>query len=367
MNLTYPWQLYHWHFGITSKCTLKCPRCPRTEYQDQLKLNADINLELFKKILSTELLTNTVKRITMCGDLGDPIYNKDYLDICRYIKTINPNIHLFTITNGSYKSPDWWSEFAKISNDKDTVNFSIDGFDEESNNIYRINSDWNSIMQGMEIMAQQSTAFVNWATIIFKYNQDKIARIVEQAKQIGCDAVQLTKSTKFGSKYSEAYGGSDDELEPRSEFISKTNRYERLMIPTSHRALDNKDYIATKEIHFKKIQDKYDQAITPLCLIGTQGMYVNANAVLYPCSWKGLPYSSLTSDAKHISFEDDFFTVNQDKLSLHKRSLEEVLNDPIWNLFFNNLDNKNTSWTECQYKCSSDIVNHDYAVGYETN
>ena len=153
MNLTYPWQLYHWHFGITSKCTLKCPRCPRTEYQDQLKLNADINLELFKKILSTELLTNTVKRITMCGDLGDPIYNKDYLDICRYIKTTNPNIHLFTITNGSYKSPDWWLEFAKISNDRDTVNFSIDGYDEESNNIYRINSDWNSIMQGMEIMS----------------------------------------------------------------------------------------------------------------------------------------------------------------------------------------------------------------------
>ena len=96
-------------------------------------------------------------------------------------------------------------------------------------------------------------------------------------------------------------------------------------------------------------------------------MYVNADAVLYPCSWKGLPYSSLTSDAENISFEDDFFTVNQDVLSLHKRSLEEVLNDSIWDKFFNNLDNSNTSWTECQYKCSADIVDHDYAVGYETN
>lgn len=366
MNLTYPWQLYHWHFGITSKCTLKCPRCPRTEYNDQLTLNKDIDLELFQKILTPDLLTNTVKRITMCGDLGDPIYNKDYLKICRYIKETNPNIHLFTITNGSYKNDDWWKEFAEISNDRDTVNFSIDGYDETSNNIYRINSNWESILNGISIMSKQSTAFVNWATIIFKYNQDKINTIVEQATTLGCDAVQLTKSTKFGSKY-EDYGGTSDPLEPRAEFVSTSNRYERIMIPISTRTLDNQQYIDTKEVHFEKIQKKYNTAITPLCLIGTQGMYVNADAVLYPCSWKGLPYSSLTSDAENISFEDDFFTVNQDVLSLHKRSLEEVLNDPIWDKFFNNLDNSNTSWTECQYKCSADIVDHDYAVGYETN
>jgi len=367
MNLVYPWQLYHWHFGITSKCTLKCPRCPRTEYKDQLKLNRDITLAEFQKILSPELLKNTVKRITMCGDLGDPIYNKEYLDIVEYIKTSNPDIHLFTITNGSYKDEAWWKRFASISNDRDTVNFSIDGFDEESNNIYRINSSWSSIMLGMEIMSKESTAFVHWATIIFKYNQDKINAIVDEAKQRGCDAVQLTKSTKFGSKYDETYGGATDPLEPRAEFVSSSNRYERIMIPITSRQLDNSDYIKTKEIHFNKVQDKYNRAITPLCLIGTQGMYVNANGILYPCSWKGLPYSSLTSNAEHISFEDDFFTVNQSRLDLTERTLEQVLNDPIWESFFNNLDNKNTSWTECQYKCSSDIVDHDYAVGYETN
>lgn len=367
MNLTYPWQLYHWHFGITSKCTLKCPRCPRTEYQDQLTLNKDITLELFQKILTPAMLHNTVKRITMCGDLGDPIYNKDYLEICRYIKETNPNIHLFTITNGSYKTEAWWKEFAGILNDRDTVNFSIDGFDEDSNNIYRINSGWDSIIQGLQIMTASSTAFINWATIVFNYNQDKINTIVAQATQLGCDAVQLTKSTKFGSKYGETYGGAIDELEPRAEFISSSNRYERIMIPISNRILNNTDYIETKELHFKKIQDKYNKAITPLCLIGTQGMYVNANAVLYPCSWKGLPYSSLTSNNKHISFEDDFFTIHQDKLCLHNRSLEEVLNDPLWDLFFNNLDNKNTSWSECQYKCTSTVVDHNYAVGYETN
>ena len=52
-------------------------------------------------------------------------------------------------------------------------------------------------------------------------------KIKELATQQGCDDLQLTYSTKFGSKYGEAYGGETDSLEPSSKYISKTHRYER--------------------------------------------------------------------------------------------------------------------------------------------
>ena len=55
--------------------------------------------------------------------------------IIEYIKSFNKQIQIFTITNGSYKTQDWWINFAKLSNKNDTINFSIDGFDQESNNI----------------------------------------------------------------------------------------------------------------------------------------------------------------------------------------------------------------------------------------
>ena len=102
--------------------------------------NKELDLAFFKKTLTPDLLKSTVKRITMCGDIGDPIYASEYLDIVDYIKTQNDKIHVYTITNGSYKKESWWKDFAKISNEYDTINFSIDGYDNESNNLYRINS-----------------------------------------------------------------------------------------------------------------------------------------------------------------------------------------------------------------------------------
>ena len=368
MKLTYPWQLYHWHFEISSKCTLKCPRCPRTEYRDKVKLNEDLSLEFFQKLLTPDLLKNTVKRITMCGDIGDPIYNKEYLAICRYIKETNPNIHLFTITNGSYRSKEWWEEFASICNDRDSINFSVDGYDNASNNLYRINSDWDSIMLGMNIMAKQSPAFVHWAPILFSFNEDHIDDIIDQARTIGCDSVQFTRSTKFGSVYGDAYGGTVDPLEPKNpQHISKTHRYERYSIQLSGRRLDNVDYLATNKLEFLKTKEQYDKFVTPMCVIGNRGLYVNAAGQLYPCSWTSFPYEALSTPRKTIKFQDSFFTVNKDALNLFKNDLETVLNNPIWDKFFTSLDDPQRAWVECEQKCNTALVAESYAVGYETN
>ena len=90
-------------------------------------------------------------------------------------------------------------------------------------------------MRGMKICADESEMFVNWATIVFKFNETNLLRIKKQAKEQGCDALQLTYSTKFGSKYGEAYGGEHDLLEPSEKYISKSHRYERHTLNLSGR------------------------------------------------------------------------------------------------------------------------------------
>jgi len=367
MNLTYPWQLYHWHFEISSKCTLKCPRCPRTEFKDSIELNRDISLEFFKSFMTEDLLKNQVKRITMCGDIGDPIYNKEYLDICRYIKETNPNIHLFTITNGSYRSEEWWREFAQICNERDSINFSVDGYDDTSNNLYRVNSNWSSIMQGMSIMAKESKAFVNWATIIFRFNEAHLDDMAHQAGLIGCDSIQFTKSTKFGSVYGDAYGGDVDPFEPSDQYISKSHRYERFSVKLTERILDNTDYMDTNKVQFLKTKEEYNKFVTPLCLVGNRGLYVNAEGQLFPCSWTSFPYDQLKSERKSILFTDSFFSVNKDKLNIRSNGLEKVLNNPIWDKFFSSIDDHDRAWVECEQKCHCSLVDEAYAVGYETN
>jgi MoaA/NifB/PqqE/SkfB family radical SAM enzyme len=362
------WQFYHWHLEPSAVCTLKCPRCPRTEHPNTPWLNKNMTLDFVKKFFTHDMLRNHVRRVTMCGDVGDPIYCKEYIEICRYIKSVNPNIHLFTITNGSHKKTEWWREFGSVLNEYDTVNFSIDGYDDASNNLYRINSDWSSIIDGIKTLRTvNQDVFINWAAIVFKFNQDYLDNIASQARLLGMDVLQLTKSTKFGSKYG-GYGKVTDPLEPREEFISSSHRYERSTTNLSGRIQKNTDYLEYNQNKYIEIKNQYqDQPITPLCEIGNRGIYVNAEGVVFPCSWTSFPYTSLTHSDKTIQWDDSFFAKHRQQLNLHNRTFNEIIADPLWNKCSQGFTDASKTWVECSQKCSTSVVDEKYAVGWETN
>lgn len=363
------WQFYHWHLEPSAVCTLKCPRCPRVEHPDTPWLNKNMSLNFVKKFFTEDMLLNNVRRVTMCGDVGDPIYCKEYIDICRYIKSVNPKIHIFTITNGSHKKPEWWEEFGSVLNEFDTVNFSVDGYDNNTNNMYRINSNWDSIVSGIKsLRSANKDVFINWAMIVFSFNQDHIANIAEQARSLEMDQLQITRSTKFGSKYRAAYGGSKDTLEPRSEFISSSYRYKRETHNLSGRVQHNHEYLKQNKQKYIEIKQKYkDQPVTPLCEIGNRGIYVNAEGVVFPCSWTSFPYASLTHHNKTIHWPDSFFAKYRQQMNLNNRNFEEIIQDPLWNKCSNGFTDPNKTWVECAQKCSTQLVDENYAVGWETN
>ena len=281
-----------------------------------------MSLDFVKKFFTKDMLRNQVRRVTMCGDVGDPIYCKEYIDICRYIKNVNPKIHIVTITNGSYKKSSWWEELGTVLNEYDVVNFSVDGYDQDSNNIYRVNSDWDSIISGITNLRKvNKQVFIHWAMIIFRFNQDHVDRIKQQAFELDMDALQVTRSTKFGSKYGGAYGGPDDNLEPRAENISATHRYERETYNLSGRLLNNQDYLKYNKQKYLEIKQQcQDQPITPLCEIGNRGIYVNAEGVVFPCSWTSFPYTSLTHQDKTIVWADSFFAKYRKQMNLNFRT-----------------------------------------------
>jgi len=373
MQNKYGFQFYHWHLEPSSRCTLRCPRCPREEMNKDIPwLNKDITLELFKKTFTVDLLQTQVKRITMCGDVGDPIYCTDFLDICEYIKQTNPNIHIYTITNGSYKKQDWWERFGNIMNERDTVAFSIDGYDDASNNLYRVNSNWESIMTGVTTLTKLKRAQVTWAVIAFSFNQDKLKEIEDIARTLGCDSLQVTKSIKFGSRFNSYNTGDNvDALEPRAEFVSQSGRYERYSVQLSERVLDNTDYMQTNQILWKNTVDEYkNDYVTPLCLIGNRGLYINAAGQLYPCSWVAAPHHGRQSPitGKMLKLEDSLFRRYEHLFDLNTRTLEEVINDPVWEKLFDSWHRKEDAFIECEEKCNSCAVQHqNYGVGYLTN
>ena len=315
---------WHFHIEISSKCTLKCPRCSRQEVPDTLT-NGQLRLDFFKENFPPAFVIEHIEKITFCGDDGDPIYAADLIPVIKYLKDIK-DIDILIVTNGSYKSVDWWTELSNTLTSNDSIHFSIDGYNDASNNVYRINSDWKSIFVGVNAMVK-SPATVVWAAIAFRFNEDHIEQMKEMARLSGVDVFQLTKSTKFGSIY-EHYG-IDDPLEPSSKYISSTLRFER----------DSTQF--GKAIINKDVSDLYDNALTgnmrPLCAVGTKGLFINSLGEFYPCCWV----------ANRYSHNSDW----TGKFNLHKQPLPVVLNNNFWNEEFQTF-----KWLECQTKCSDNVV-----------
>ena len=182
----------------------------------------------------------------------------------------------------------------------------------------------------------------------------------------GCDGVQITHSTKFGIKYAE-FGKDFDPLQPDLQYISDNHRFLRHYIKLSDRVQPNQEYIEHKRQRFYEIKKSYNTMITPMCAIGNRGMYVTADGMLQACSWTGYPHHVIPTDRKSLSYQDSFYAKHRQRFNLRERSLEDVMQDPLWEKLFGSFNDPCKAWVECEQKCHADIVDENYAVGWLTN
>ena len=334
--------LWHWHIEISSKCTLRCPRCTRQEVTEGL-VNKELRLPFFRKNFTPKFINEHVEKITFCGDDGDPIYAHDLVPVIAYLKSVKPEVQIVIVTNGSYKRPDWWEKLGAVLDTRDHVHFSVDGWDQESNDQYRVNSDWDSIVSGIQHLRKSSDCYMTWAAIAFSFNQDQLHVMKSMAHELGMDQFQITKSTKFGSIYP-SYG-SNDELEPAAELVSSSLRFERDITNLSGRVCpDDKQKAAAL---FKAAEQRAGDMI-PLCDIGNKGMYINSRGQLFPCCWVANRY-------KH----NDEWNNRARSFDLNNSSLTDVLLEPFWEG-----ELRSFRWMECKTKCSRAVVDLEYASNW---
>lgn len=120
----------------------------------------------------------------LCGDYGDPIYYPQLLD---FIRKFRDSKKFYITTNGSYKNANFWQELRGLLTADDKIIFSIDGL-EDTNHNYRVNSDWASIMTGLDIMAT-GPAPVIWKTLLFNYTHNVLDEIKAFAENKGAEFV----------------------------------------------------------------------------------------------------------------------------------------------------------------------------------
>jgi len=350
-------QQFYWHIELASKCFLKCPRCIRQDPTLKDKWTDDeLSLSFIKKTFTPDYIRNNMKRILFCGVNGDPIYCKDFLKILKYFKEIKPDITLSIVTNGSYKNKEWWYELSQILDIYDIITFSIDGWDDESNNIYRVNSNFKSILNGIEIITKHSNVHIAWSTILFKFNQDKINQIEEVAKENNIQYFQLSFSALFGSKNKKFINEEGyDPLEPGEKYISGLKFLYKKYLKQINNNKSHNEYIESlaqdyKNIILKNYEKEKTNYITPLCKIGNKGLYIDSSGILYPCSWIANPY---------IDNEDSLFVKHKNEFDLNKNNIEEILSNKFWKKIENSWEDKKNNFKTCEQHCLTEYTNNN--------
>jgi hypothetical protein len=283
---------------------------------------SDWTLKQFTSTFDQEVLTK-IEHINFCGDFGDPIMNSDLAEMCHYAATINPDIEITINTNGSARTPMWWSNLAAALPKKHSVVFAIDGLS-TTHSMYRIGTDYNMILRN-------ATSFIEaggkaeWMFIRFKHNEHE----VETARALA----STLKFERFNTKDSKRFGKA-------VEFV------------------DLKDYKQwVNEIDCFTLNDKelYIDAngyLMPCCLIGSF-LYANYDVALYE-KYKVIDSTSVTSIARELQLE--VFSIIRDlggldALDSKMHSIKDIMSTDSWQTL---MQTKwaNFSASPCKILCS---------------
>ena len=179
------------HIEPSSRCTLLCPQCPRTEYLDRISVD-DCDID------ATVRACQDYQTVVMCGNHGDPIYHAAFHQLIAALKQSKQNRDIRITTNGAFRSASWWEDLAvMLQHQDDAVTFSIDGMP-DTNHIYRVNSRWPTIESGIKALRRVNpTLRLLWKWILFRHNEHQIMDGMSLAKDLGFNGFMVVNSTRY--------------------------------------------------------------------------------------------------------------------------------------------------------------------------
>ena len=188
---------------ITDICNAACPMCDRTNISNtkpnnnpSFINNQQISFKQFKKIID---INPKVSEFIFCGNFGDPIAAKDFLEIVEYIASIDTKITIHT--NGGLRNEQWWVKLAGIlsRNYKNTVIFGIDGL-EDTSSFYRRHTNYKKVIANATTFIDNTMAQSQWSFIKFKHNEHQVEEAKQLSKQLGFNSFVINYTSRFAIK-----------------------------------------------------------------------------------------------------------------------------------------------------------------------
>jgi MoaA/NifB/PqqE/SkfB family radical SAM enzyme len=322
----------------SSICNAACPQCVREIVSsDKSWLNETyLETDFFNRIPDEIYRQTTI--FFFCGNLGDPCAAPNFLDVCRLVRSKNPDMLIKISTNGGLRPASFWSQLAEILGDRSEVVFAIDGL-EDTNHIYRVNVQWNKVVENVK-------AFVSaggkpfWQYITFKHNQHQVEQARILANELGFAKFIVKPSHRFVLDTMlnvDRYGHGGVKIEPPEE--------KELV----HKVVIHKD--------LKKIKDflKESENGKISCYAqDTRSIYIDHRGCLIPCCY----LAAHEYVVRAMPVKDGWDTVwelhGRDRVNLKYNDWYEILSGPFFNSIAESWDKDyaNGRLSSCALTCS---------------
>jgi len=314
------------HLEITSRCQAKCPMCSRNYRSGienpNLKL-ADWTIDEFKNIITIDVLSQ-INNIYFCGNFGDPIINDHLLEMCRYIKDVNPNFGVRIHTNGGARKTDWWKELRSCLPENHIVIFGIDGL-EDTHHLYRVGTTYDTVIRNAKAFISAGGK-AEWVFIKFKHNEHQVIEAETRARTYGFKNFTVKHSTRF--------------MELKFDVLDQEGNLKYYLEPPS----DNEVVLINSDI-IEKFKSWVNESEINCYVKQNKEIYIDAHKKLFPCCFlASTPYNyihpgSIIESVK-TTIRDQYDNLVNDlggisMLDLNNRSIRDIIDSDIWQNIWN--------------------------------
>lgn len=189
--------LYSKKFMIesTSICNLKCPLCPVPH--NLHRETGHMQPHTFKEVIDD--IAGYATKMDL-WNFGEPFLNPDIFEMIKY--ATDRRIKVRVSTNSTCLGDEviekvFWSNLSSII-------VCLDGATKETHERYRVGSDFDKVVEGIEQLARRKRAlgrevpFIRLQFIVFSYNEHEIDDIIAMAERMGVDQLAL-KNASLGT------------------------------------------------------------------------------------------------------------------------------------------------------------------------
>ena len=258
------------HIELSSMCNANCPGCPRNYYgypYNDGYVERNLSLSNVQAIFDFAFLKQ-LKRLRVEGNFGDFVSNNETVNIFKWMLSINPDLNIRAVTNGSAQKLSFWKELGELGI---TVVFSIDGL-EDTHKIYRQSTNFKKIISNAKAFIEAGGNAV-CKTVVFDHNKHQLKDIEKLTKQSGFTEVEVETNTR----------GPLPAYNRRGTLVNKIDGYDKTVNLKQILKSRKTDEVLLEDI--KPYVKKAKKIDCEVC--STKEIYIDSTGNVYPCCYMG--------------------------------------------------------------------------------